>query len=97
MDPDERHDDFENIAPADSRTIVCRAKVSTACLNGQSTRLQFGEPDLGMAKDGTFDGESIVCDSCYIKLMPHTPSGRALHHELDDAIATVRLLEGTDA
>jgi hypothetical protein len=65
--------------------IVCRAKVSKGCLDGLPTRAQFpveymgdGTLDPPMPEDGTFDGESIVCDLCYLAMgcptneeMPH--------------------------
>ena len=67
--------------------IKCRAKVSHECLDGKPTELQFGE-DGPLGLDGTYDGESIVCDCCYVELMPLTPSGAGLHAELPEAIAT---------
>lgn len=69
--------------------VVCRAQTHSRCLDGQPTRHAFGE-DLPLAEDGTFDGESIVCDPCYIGLMPLTPSGNGLLAELPAAIAAVR-------
>lgn len=68
-----------------SMVIRCRAKVTAECLDGKPSWRQFGE-DLPLSEDGTFDGSTIVCDPCYIRLMPLTPSGQGLHHELDDAI-----------
>lgn len=70
-------------------TIKCRARVSTECFHDSESRRQFGY-DAPLDEDGTFDGETIVCDPCYIKLMPHTPSGSGLNHELPDAIAHLR-------
>jgi len=69
--------------------ISCRARVASSCLDGQPTRKQFGD-NLPMAEDGTYDGASIVCDACYIALMPLTPSGRGLNHELGAAIAVAK-------
>lgn len=66
--------------------IRCRAQISERCLDGHPTRMQFGD-DLPMAEDGTYDGQSIVCDACYVQLMPLTPSGAALNDELPAAIA----------
>lgn len=74
-------------------TIVCRARVSEDCYQGRPTSVQFGK-DLPLDEDGTFDGRSIVCDACYVTLMPLTPSGRGLHHELDAAIADARKAAG---
>ena len=74
-------------------TITCRARVSAGCLNGFAVTAQFGE-DLPLSEDGTYipdsAGGTIVCDPCYIRLMPLTPSGMGLNKELDDAIATLR-------
>lgn len=70
--------------------IRCRAKTHPLCLDGKPTSRQFDGEDLSMDEDGTFDGESIVCDMCYVALMPLTPSGRGLHHELPAAIEKAR-------
>jgi hypothetical protein len=43
-----------------------------------------------MAGDGTFDGESIVCDPCYMVVMRNSPSGRGLHAEIEATIEKVR-------
>lgn len=72
-----------------SHRIRCRARIAGRCLDGQPTRAQFGD-DLSMRADGTYDGESIVCDACYMQLMPFTASGRGLYDELDAAIEQVR-------
>lgn len=74
--------------------VRCRAKVADACYDGKPTRLQFGE-DLPMPEDGTFDGDTIVCDSCYVKLLRYTPSGRGLNDELPAAIEAARADAGT--
>ena len=71
----------------DDRVIACRARVSPRCLHGQPTRKQFpaglieGVTDPPMSEDGTFNGESIVCDHCYLAL------GAPLNSELDGLIA----------
>ena len=67
--------------------IACRGRIAKACLNGQPEEVAFEE---GMSEDGTFDGQSIVCDPCYVALMPLTPSGRGLLAELPAAIAAAR-------
>ena len=74
-----------------SHLVACRAQSTARCLHGQPTTEAFGE-DLPLAEDGTFDAltATIVCDPCYVRLMPLTPSGRGLHHELDAAIAAAR-------
>ena len=78
-----------------SYSIVCRARLSEACLHGSATAAQFGE-DLPMASDRTYlppedllgdaAGGSIVCDSCYVLALPFTPSGRGRLEELSAAI-----------
>ena len=69
--------------------LVCRAKISPACYDGQDGKQLFGD-DWGMAEDGTYDGETIICDPCYIALMPYTPSGKALGSELPAALERAR-------
>jgi hypothetical protein len=44
-------------------TIKCRAKVSKHCYDG---KLEAGIYPDGMSDDGTWDGETVVCDPCYI-------------------------------
>jgi hypothetical protein len=72
--------------------IKCRAKVAAGCLDGTAG---FYADDVSWTDDGTFDGETVVCDECYCAVMPRTPSGRGLSHELDAAIATTQ--EATNA
>lgn len=67
--------------------LNCRAKVSPTCKDGVCL------PDWEIKDDGTFKVGTIVCDSCYIAIMPFTPSGRALHGEIDTAIDTVQAYE----
>jgi hypothetical protein len=94
----------------EQHVITCRAKVAMGCLDGEPTAKQFFGQDLPMSEDGTFvigpveqdDGEmvvmeSIVCDSCYLYLMPRTPSGKALNHELPAAIEAVRAQQEREA
>jgi hypothetical protein len=50
-------------------------------MNDQPTSNMLGY-DGPMSDDGTFDGDTIVCDACYVGLMPFTDSGRALRAEL---------------
>jgi hypothetical protein len=71
--------------------IKCRAKVTDLCFDGEPTKRQFGE-DLPMSDDGLWDGETIICDPCYMKLIPMTASGMGLKHELDEAIQIARML-----
>lgn len=45
--------------------LKCRAKLSDSCYDGRECVHIYGEDS--MEDDGTFDGESVVCDACYIK------------------------------
>lgn len=93
--PNEDDEDWHEVgrigreAMTKDQIIVCRARVSERCLQGKPMSTMVGEPG-SMAEDGTYDGSSIVCDSCYVALMPLTPSGRGLTHELPAAIAKAR-------
>jgi hypothetical protein len=44
--------------------VVCRARKSKSCYHGRDCETVYGEDS--MADDGTFDGESVICDACYI-------------------------------
>ena len=72
--------------------VRCRARVSRGCYHGREEREVYGS---AMTDDGTWDGESVVCDVCYAGLLPLTPSGMGLAHELEEAIAEARRLLGT--
>ncbi len=80
--------------------IRCRAKISPACYDGKPTSTQFFGEDEPLTGDGTWlrddKGGTIVCDPCYLGLMPLTPSGRALNHELPDAIVRARLQQAQE-
>jgi hypothetical protein len=65
--------------------VACRARIAQGCTDGKPTLEEFGE-DLPLEEDGTYQDGSIICNSCYIRLMPHTPSGQGLLHELPAAI-----------
>ena len=77
------------------RLIICRAQISPHCLNGRSVAEHYEKP-LYELDDGTYEpaSMSVVCDPCYVDLMPLTPSGQALTHELDGAIAHAREYPG---
>lgn len=71
--------------------VTCRAQVSENCLHGKPD-----SSEGGWWEDGTYaetpdhpEG-SIVCDPCYIVLMPLTPSGKGLTDELPEAIEEAR-------
>lgn len=46
--------------------IVCRGRVSPDCYDGESALRCYEEGD--MREDGTWDGETVLCDPCYIAL-----------------------------
>lgn len=73
--------------------IRCRAQVTDTCQDGKP---YLGEDSWTM--DGTFDGETIVCNTCFLVIMPLTESGRALTREIPAAIveAKVRALRGDE-
>jgi len=51
----------------EGETIVCRSRKSSSCYHGRPTAETEMDPDgYGMSEDGTWDGESVVCDACYI-------------------------------
>lgn len=73
--------------------LNCRARISPDC--------EHGAERPNWQHDGTYRvtrerdavtpfRDSIICNACYVYLMPFTPSGHALLHELDDAVASVR-------
>jgi hypothetical protein len=71
-----------------SEILRCRAQVVDACKDGElSSTVGF---DYRMGEDGTWDGRSVVCDPCFVALMPLTPSGLSLNEELPFAIAVAR-------
>lgn len=77
--------------------IRCRARIADECLNGRDELIVA--VGFKMQDDGTWDGETIVCDPCYAALMPHTESGKALQEEIPAAIAKLRqerLLQGKE-
>lgn len=51
----------------DGETINCRSKRSPNCQHGDLTVKSAMDPEGdGMAEDGTWDGETVLCDPCYI-------------------------------
>jgi hypothetical protein len=44
--------------------IRCRARIADDCYHDRECVEVYG--DDSMSGDGTFDGESVVCDACYI-------------------------------
>jgi hypothetical protein len=47
--------------------IKCRAKRSPNCYEGRECVSVYGGYD-SMDDDGTFDGETVICDACYIAI-----------------------------
>jgi hypothetical protein len=80
--------DPELVSPA---LIRCRAKLVAHCYDGDPTERQFDE-DAPMHLDNTYSQatDSIVCDPCYIAIMPFTKSGQALTEEMPEAIEHYR-------
>ena len=74
--------------------IRCRARVSARCFDGQPSRKQFGEgydenvADPPLSEDGTFDGETIVCDPCYVQL--GAPTNEELPAVIEEARRSAR-------
>jgi hypothetical protein len=73
------------------RTVNCRARTSASCFHGHPVDQHYDPPDYDV-EDGTFQHSSlsVVCDACYVELIPLTPSGQGLIHELDFAIQEAR-------
>jgi hypothetical protein len=48
-------------------TINCRSRKSPNCEHGKPIAETAMDPEGdGMAEDGTWDGETVLCDACYI-------------------------------
>lgn len=62
----------------------CRAQIAQACEGSRDAEQAEG--------DNTYDPETgtFVCDACYLRAMPFSPSGRALAEELEEAIEAAR-------
>lgn len=53
----------------EGETINCRVRKSSSCYHGRLTTQTSMDPEGdGMAEDGTWDGETVVCDHCYITI-----------------------------
>jgi len=51
--------------------VHCRSGASKDCYDGLSESAIYED---GMADDGTFDGQTVCCDACYIAVgMPSVP------------------------
>jgi hypothetical protein len=51
---------------SEPETIRCRAHASPNCYDGKPSKPVYG--DTGMAGDGTYNGTSVVCCACYLRL-----------------------------
>lgn len=49
-----------------SPRINCRSRKSPACYHGKSVYTIYDPDGPGMSEDGTWDGQSVVCDACYL-------------------------------
>lgn len=58
-----------------AETVNCRSRLSGHCYHGRPSEEVY--PDDGMSDDSTFDGETVVCDACYIALGQPTPGDPA--------------------
>jgi hypothetical protein len=45
--------------------IKCRSLVSEDCYEGKECKEIYGED--AMSGDGTWNGDSVVCDACYLE------------------------------
>jgi hypothetical protein len=43
-----------------------------------------------MESDGTWNGRSVICTPCYVRLLPYTPDGMGLAEDLPRAILEYR-------
>lgn len=76
--------------------IVCRARIDPSCYHGRTIQeVGLEEAMDTWREDGTYDQadagpgglvESIVCDACYVELMPYSASRQLLRAEIPDAI-----------
>lgn len=48
-------------------SVVCRGRLVQSCYHGRAG-VEVGYDGGDWREDGTFDGESIVCDACYVHL-----------------------------
>lgn len=49
-----------------TETVNCRSRLSEHCYHGRPSDEVY--PDDGMSDDSTYDGQTVVCDACYIAL-----------------------------
>ena len=63
--------------------IRCRARVSKECYNGRDEAEVYDSKN--QSEDGTWNGRSVVCDPCYIRL--GTPPNAQLDAAIDSCAA----------
>jgi hypothetical protein len=59
-------DDDPEASDTDDERIVCRSRKASACYHDRDSGPVYG--DEGMAGDSTYDGQSVVCEACYIAM-----------------------------
>lgn len=65
--------------------VVCRARIVQSCLHGRPEEAVYPESKT-QSEDGTWNGRSVICNSCYVALLPYTPDGMGLLADLPRAI-----------
>lgn len=68
--------------------VRCYAQVTEHCFDGMLVEDWWDDATYCRGRDG------VVCDACYVEVMRHSPSGKALTHEVEP---TVRRLRGSVA
>lgn len=72
--------------------VKCRAKLSPRCIDGEECVRIYGEDS--MRDDGLFNGESVICDACYVLIgapgMPFPASRRDVLAHVDGVVADYR-------
>ena len=58
-------DDDAEDPPEPERLIRCRSRASDECYDGKPEAAIYED---GQEDDGTWDGETVVCDACYIAI-----------------------------
>lgn len=69
--------------------VICRARLGHNCDHAKDERAVY-PPDSPMASDGTWDGRTVICTPCYVRLLPFTPDGMGLLEDLELAIQLYR-------
>lgn len=64
-----------------TEVIKCRAGIAEDCMDGIRAPIENYMPE-----DGTWDGDTIICNACYMEAMPFSISGAMLEDEFENAI-----------